>query len=91
MDLSKYYDKFGKSIGRVKWTYLNITTSLVRCCVLKLRVTISISKRFKSNDVKVQSNFDGLNIFGTTENCSRHGWLEPLRVNYGTKSGSKWR
>ena len=39
----------------------------------------------------IQSNFDGLNIFGTIENCSRHGWFEPLRVNYGAKSGSKWR
>ena len=39
----------------------------------------------------VQSNFDGSKIFGTIENCSRHGWLEPLRVNYGAKSGSKWR
>ena len=40
---------------------------------------------------KVQSNFDGSNIFGTIENCSRHGWFEPLRVNYDAKSGSKWR
>ena len=39
----------------------------------------------------IQSNFDGSNIFGTIENCSRHGWFEPLRVNYGAKSGSKWR
>ena len=31
----------------------------------------------------LQSNFDGSNIFGTIENCSRHGWFEPLRVNYG--------
>ena len=30
-------------------------------------------------------------IFGTIENCSRHGWFEPLRVSYGAKSGSKWR
>ena len=39
----------------------------------------------------IQSNFDGSNIFGTIEKCSRHGWFEPLRVNYGAKSGSKWR
>ena len=39
----------------------------------------------------IQSNFDGSNIFGTIENCSRHGWFEPLRVNYGAKSGNKWR
>ena len=37
----------------------------------------------------VQSNFNGSNIFGTIENCSRHGWFEPLRVNYGAKLGSK--
>ena len=42
-------------------------------------------------NASVQSNFDGLNIFGTIENCSRHGWFEPLRVNYDAKSGSKWR
>ena len=28
----------------------------------------------------LQSNFDGSNIFGTIENCSRHGWFEPLRL-----------
>ena len=39
----------------------------------------------------IQSNFDGSNIFGTIENCSRYRWFEPLRVNYGAKSGSKWR
>ena len=39
----------------------------------------------------LQSKFDGSNNFGTIENCSRHGWFEPLRVNYGAKSGSKWR
>ena len=32
-----------------------------------------------------------LEHFGTIENCSRHGWFEPLRVIYGAKSGSKWR
>ena len=38
---------------------------------------------------RVQSNFNGSNIFETIENCSRHGWFEPLRVNHGTSSGSK--
>ena len=28
----------------------------------------------------IKSNFDGSNIFGTIENCSRHGWFESLRV-----------
>ena len=28
----------------------------------------------------LQSNLDGSNIFGTIENCSRHGWFEPLRL-----------
>ena len=32
---------------------------------------------------KIHSNLDGANIFGTIENCSRHGWFEPLRANYG--------
>ena len=51
------------------------------------------SKRLVLNFVifEVQSNYDGSNIFGTTENCSRHGWFEALRVNYDAKSGSKWR
>ena len=31
-----------------------------------------------------------LEHLGTIENCLRHGWFEPLRVNYGAKSGSKW-
>ena len=35
--------------------------------------------------VLIQSNLNGSNIFGTIENCSRHGWFEPLRVNYGAK------
>ena len=39
--------------------------------------------------MQLQSNFDGSNIFGTIENGSRHGWFEPLRVNYGAKSGSQ--
>ena len=41
--------------------------------------------------MQIQSNFNGSNIFGTIENCSRHGWFEPMRVNYGAKSGRKWR
>ena len=39
----------------------------------------------------VQSNLDGSNLFGTMKICSRDGWFEPLRVNYGANSGSKWR
>ena len=36
---------------------------------------------FKSRfSMFIQSNFDGSNIFGTIENCSRHGWFEPLRL-----------
>ena len=34
----------------------------------------------------VQSNFNGSNIFGTMEICSRHGWFEPLRVNHSARS-----
>ena len=50
---------------------------------------IEILDTLENNEV--QSNFNGSNIFGTIENCSRHGWFEPLRVNYGAKSGAKWR
>ena len=39
--------------------------------------------RFASRNLFLQSNFDGSNIFGTIENCLRHGWFELLRVNYG--------
>ena len=39
----------------------------------------------------VQSNFNGSDIFGTMEVCSRHGEFEPLRVNHGARSGRKWR
>ena len=49
------------------------------------------SERRKLHKLFLQLNFDGSNIFGTIENCSRHGWFEPLRVNYGAKPGSKWR
>ena len=38
---------------------------------------------------KIQSNFNGWNIFRTIENCSRHEWFEPLRVNHGARSGSR--
>ena len=38
---------------------------------------------------EIQSNFNGSNIFGTMEICSRYGYFEPLRVNHGTRSGSK--
>ena len=38
----------------------------------------------------LQSNFNGSDIFGTLETCSRHGLFEPLRVNYGARLGSKW-
>ena len=37
----------------------------------------------------VQSDFNGSNIFGTMENCSRHEQFEPLRVNHGARSESK--
>ena len=36
-----------------------------------------------TNFFTVKSNFGGSNIFWTIENCSRHGWFEPPRVNYG--------
>ena len=29
---------------------------------------------------KLQSNFNGSNIFGTIEYCSRHGYFEPMRL-----------
>ena len=37
----------------------------------------------------IQSNFNASNIFGTIENCSRHGYFESLRVNHDARSGSK--
>ena len=37
----------------------------------------------------IQSNFSGLNIFGSVEICSRYGKFEPLGVSHGTRSGSK--
>ena len=37
----------------------------------------------------IQSHFNGSNIFGTIENCSRHRQFEPLRVNHGATSGGK--
>ena len=33
----------------------------------------------------LQSNFNGSNIFVTTENSSRHGECESLRVNHGAR------
>ena len=38
----------------------------------------------------MQSNINGSNIFWTMKNSSRQGF-EPLRVNHGASSGSKWR
>ena len=38
----------------------------------------------------IQLNFNGLNIFGTTEICSRHEQCEPLLVNHSARSGGKW-
>ena len=48
----------------------------------------SKTEKFGESDVR-QSNFNGSNIFGTIENCSRLGQFEPLRVNHGARSGSK--
>ena len=47
--------------------------------------------RFDARSNKIQSNFNGSNIFGTIEICSKHGLFEPLRVNHGTSSGNKLR
>ena len=56
------------------------------CCSIEIRQTIILVHFcFLKNKwlIYVQLNFDGSNIFGTIENCPRHGWFEPLRVNYG--------
>ena len=37
--------------------------------------------------MKIQSNFNGLNTFGTMKICSRQGEFEPLRVYYRARSG----
>ena len=39
----------------------------------------------------LQSNFNGLNTFGTMEKCSSHGLFEPMKVIHGARSGSKYR
>ena len=36
-------------------------------------------------------NLNGWNMFGTMEIHLRHREFEPLRVNHGTSSGSKYR
>ena len=40
-------------------------------------------------NIEILSNFNGSNIFGAMETCSRYGQFEPLRVNHGARSGSK--
>ena len=37
--------------------------------------------------MKIQSNFNGSNTFGTMKICSRQGEFEPLRVYYRARSG----
>ena len=57
------------------------------------RVTVDVLQQVHTKCwniiISIQSNLNGSNIFGTLENCSRHGKFEPLRVNHGVRSGSK--
>ena len=58
----------------VKWVMSSRKVPLNMCRMCRF---ISSCACTKYHGAFVQSNFDGSNIFGTTENCSRHGWLEP--------------
>ena len=40
----------------------------------------------RASPLQLLSNFNGSNIYGTMEICSRHGKFEPLRVNHSARS-----
>ena len=60
-----------------------------RCSGLFSSVQDAGYEEEKNRFISPRANWLGENIFGTIENCSRHGLFEPLRVNYRAKSGSK--
>ena len=44
----------------------------------------------KAGETKLlQPDLNNSNIFGTIENCSRHGLFESLKFNHSARSGSK--
>ena len=53
---------------------------------LTLSDTVHICAAFLLMAV-IQSNFDGSNIFGTMDICSRYGKFESLKVNDSASSG----
>ena len=55
------------------------------------RILATVQRKLSKMNGKfaIQSNFNGSNIFGTIELCSRYGYFEPLRVIHGARSGSK--
>ena len=75
--------------GKNKKNIINLPSAENAQRVVKVKTSFWQSQIFSFYGI--QSNFNGSNIFGTIENCSRHGSFEPLRVNYGAKLGSKRR
>ena len=74
-----FYKTVDKSTLAVIWSHKHFLTVCLQGSVFLVF--------FLHELLYIQSNFDGSNIFGAIENCSRHGWFEPLRVSYDAKSG----
>ena len=63
-----------KEVERLKQKVQNLQLQVCSC--------------FQSCLIGKQSNFISLNIIGTLEICSRHGYYQPLRVHYSALLGA---